>query len=592
MSGLGMFPLIVVAAALGAGLLVFMLYLLRPPARRLLIPSGLIWDRVLRAGRRSDDRLRWLLSLLLAAAIAALIAVAAVGPALPDASGNDRVLVIVDNSPTMATRTSGGDTRFDRARQLVLELLDGAGPGVRVMLADTMRQIEIPAFEPREAALKRLRGLEVSFGQRPDIPAPALAAAAGARYVVTDGVQLRDLPAELNVLSVFEPVENVGITAFAIEAVPGAPHRYEAFLEIGNAGSSPRDVTLTLAGVGAERVEREVAVPARSSSRELIDVSAFDGGPVRASLMMSGDGLSVDDSAYGFLPMRRTVRTILVTRSNPYLEKSLAAQPRMRLTVIPPDQYADRGNADLYVFDRYAPDAAPLAPALLVRPGSAAWLPDQGAEIAEPAVASWDGAHPLLENISLRDLYVEKAAPVRGQADNLHTLVASRGGTSLMVTGQSARRWVSLAFALEDSNFALDAGFPVFLNNVINWMVGEPDVRAEALGMVYLPRTAARVIGVDGADVNTVSVAGELRFRAVQPGIYTVVAPGARTRIAVSLLDTYVTDVNASSLPETTAAVAQVSLPGRVLDPWVLLLSVALLLLGIEWLTYNRRVTV
>jgi hypothetical protein len=592
MNALALFSPAVIGAVLGAVLLVFMLYLLRPPARRLLIPSGLIWDRVLRASRRNDDRLRWLLSLLLAAVIAACLAAAIVGPSVPGAVDTNRVVMVVDNSPTMATRTADGSTRFDRARHLAAELLDAAAPATQVMLTDSMRQIAIPAFDTRDAALETLSRLEVAFGQRPVIPASAIAAVADARYVITDGVQLRSLPSGMTAMSVFEAVENVGITAFDVRAVPGAPHRYQAFVEISNAGFAPKAVALTLAGIGAERIERTLTVPAGSASRELVDISAFDGGPVRASLMATGDGFSLDDAAYGFLPMRRAVRVVMVTLSNPFLEKSLAAQPRVRLTVVPPHLYTEQGDADLYVFDRYAPRAAPSVPALLVRPGRVAWLPDHGAEIVQPQVASWDGSHPLLENLSLRDLYIERAVPARAQADSLRTLVASRGGTPLVLAEQSGRRWVSLAFALEDSNFALHAGFPVFLNNAINWMLSEPAVRNAGLGEVDLPQSTARVIGADGVEVGTVRIAGGLRFHATQPGIYTAVAPGERSRVAVSLLDPQLTAVNRSALPEASAALEHETMRGRSFDPWTLLLLAALLLLGIEWLTYNRRLTV
>ncbi len=82
-------------AALVAALVVTALYLLKPPPRRLLVPSSLIWDRVLRESLRNSDRLRWWLSLLLAAVIAVSMVVAVTRPQLTGAGEAADRLVLV-----------------------------------------------------------------------------------------------------------------------------------------------------------------------------------------------------------------------------------------------------------------------------------------------------------------------------------------------------------------------------------------------------------------------------------------------------------------------------------------------------------------
>jgi hypothetical protein len=191
---------------------------------------------------------------------------------------------------------------------------------------------------------------------------------------------------------------------------------------------------------------------------------------------MPGDGLEADDVAYALLPMRRVVRVGLVSKGNPYLEKSLRAQPRVRLTAMSPQRFAERRDIDVWVFDRFAPATQPAAPALLFRPHPVSWLPAPGKEIADVTVAAWDGAHPLLENLSLRDLVVERALatrPASGAREHDVVLVSARGNMPLVVAHEGAARRVSFAFGLEDSNFALHAEFPLFLGNALDWLVGE-----------------------------------------------------------------------------------------------------------------------
>ena len=395
-------------AALAAALVVTALYLLKPPPRRLLVPSSLIWDRVLRDSHRTSDRLRWWLSLLLAVVIAVSIVIAVTRPRLTGAGGAaDRLVLVLDNSPTMATRTTDGATRWSHALVKARATLAQRNAGSQVMLIDTMRRIAIPGFEYRDAALERLQKLQVTYGGTPRVPDIAQAGEAET-VVISDGAQITGVPESARLESVFEPVENAGITAFEVRPLPADPRRYQAFVEISNAGGADRDIEIAIAGVGGRRIARTVNVPAGGALSQLIDISGLDAGPVRASLTMPGDGLEADDIAYALLPMRRVVRVGLVSGGNAYLEKSLRAQARVQLTALSPQRFAERRDIDVWVFDRFAPETQPGAPALLFRPNSVSWLPTPGKEVADVTVAAWDGAHPLLENLSLRDLVPSK----------------------------------------------------------------------------------------------------------------------------------------------------------------------------------------
>jgi hypothetical protein len=570
---------------------VVMLYLLRPPARRVPVSSSLIWERVLRTSRRPDERLRWWLSLLLAAVIAGLLALSILGSqSAGSGSGSGRVVIVLDNSATMATRTSDGTTRFEQARHRARELISSLAPGQQVLLADTMRMIPLPAFESAQAAAAALDRLSVGHGTQPWIPGPVRAAAAETFQVFTDGVQLRDVPSHARIESVFEPVENIGITRFEIGSAPMEILSYQAFIQIENAGANAKQVELSLRDArGRTRVQR-LSVPAFGAAAQTLDVTEFAGGPLRAALTAVGDGLALDDVAYAYLPRRRIVRLTLVTDSNPYLEKSLSAQPRVRLKVLRPGEFAERGEADAYVFDRYAPPTRPSVPALIIRPVPVSWLPALDHEILAPQVARWDASHPLLARLSPRDLRIDRAVPPRIETGQQQVLVRGAAGEALLVASDSIPRWICLAFSLDETNFALHAGFPVFLANAVNWMSSERVIATARLGEVGLPLPSARVIAMDGSQV-AVRHAGEAsRFAPGAPGIYSASSPGGSAIVVVNALESKLTQVNRSTLsatapkPQTEAAVAA--------DPWFVLMTTALLLLLFEWAGYHRRLTV
>jgi hypothetical protein len=584
-------PLITGAMIAAVVVVVVAIYLLRPPALRVLVPSSLVWERVLRGSRRRDDRLRWWLSLLLAALIAGLLAFSVLhSQSTGSGSESGRIVIVVDNSPTMAARMSDGGTRFEQARQRAREVISSLRAGEQVLVADTMRRIPLPSFDTAQSALASLDRLAVAVSGTPAIAGAVLRVPAEAFWLFTDGVLLRDLPSKAQIESVFESVENVGISRFELRAVPDDASRYQAFIEVENAGGAVKEVDLSLLDAGGRTIVRRLSVPAFAAVAQTLDVSEFGSGPLRAALTAPGDGFEVDDVAYAYLPTRRTVRVTLVTDSNPYLEASLSAQPRVRLRTVGPGEFAERGEADAYVFDRFAPAVAPAVPALLIRPGPAPWLPPLGGETLAPRVGRWNAAHPLLDRLSLRDLRIDEAASALLENADPGVLVRGAAGEPLLIARDGTPRWIWLAFSLDQSNFALQAGFPVFLSNAVDWMSSESVIADARLGEVRLPLQSARVIGMDGSEVTVQSVGRTSRFEADTPGIYTAASGRSRLPVVVNALDSRLTQVNRSVLPATIAQ-PQTGHPPTT-DLWGASLAAAVLLLVFEWMGFNRRLTV
>jgi hypothetical protein len=590
-------PWLLLIAAIGV---VAALYWLQPPPQKVVVASSLLWERVLRERPPGTDRLRWWLSLLLASVIAALIVSAvlpvhrAVGGASDPAS--HRLAVVIDDSPTMSTRTTDGATRLQHAIAGARTLIGSRAAGSEVWVADTMGRIVTPAFLERDDALAQLSRIVAAAGTPPVIPLPS--ARDGLEVVVfTDGVAIGSLPDGAKVQSVFEPVENAGIIAFDVRAAPTDSRRYIAYVAIANAGGTRKSIELTVAGVGGKRVIRTLGIDPGATGREIVDVSDFAGGPLRASIAMPGDGLALDDVAYANLPEHRTLRVALVTRGNPFLEKALAAEPRVRLEIVDPARFNDGDNYDAIVFDRTAPKARPRVPALLILPGRTDWLPPPLREVTGATASTWDASHPVLENVSLRDLGIDRATvfDLKSRAGKGESALASTSaGLPLIVASDDGPRWVALGFTLEESNFALRAGFPVFLGNALDWMTNEQALLSRSLGVIELPLAGARVLAVDGSEVPTQAIPGGRIFEVQSPGLFTAVSAHGRVRVTANLLDRRVTDVNRSSLPRFQAVPASpdsVRMPAA-LDAWFLLLLASALLLFAEWWSWTRRLTV
>lgn len=596
MSLLGMSPLWATALLLAVAAVVVGLYLLKPAPRRIVIASTLIWERVLHRKRRDAERWRWWLSLLLSLAIALLIACAIARPDTEKSgAAGRRVVIVVDDSPSMGTLRSDGRTRLEHAVEAARRAIDALGAAGRTRVVDTMGTLGAPAFEDRRRALAQLDRIAAGARGKPRFPETARADATrgDARVLfITDGVAAVDVPKAAQVLSVFEPAPNVGITAFDVRALPGDQRRHEALVAVTNAGSAASSVRVTIAGAAKASIERSTDVKPGETATVSVTLPDFAGGPVRASVRSDGDSFAEDDEAYAFLPVAKVAKVALVTPGNRALEQALRLDPRVVLTVLAPRQYATRAGFDAYVFDRFAPPVPPAAPALLIRPPKQAWLPPNGATRAAPIVESWLDGHPVLDNVSLRDVQIERAETFDANGTSVIGLARDAGGAALIVASAAPPRWIASGFAIEDSNFAGLASFPMFVVNALAWLLDDPPAIARPLGRVSVPIAQARVVGPGGYAKDTRFVPEATLFDADVPGVYAAEGDGGRLRVVANVLDAAVTGVNASRLPPQRASTTTGVAPSNAPEPWIVLLLVAILLMLGEWWTYHRRITV
>lgn len=583
---------------LGATLLaVLAFYLLRPSPRRIGIASNVIWQRVLKAHQRDRDRLRWWLSLLLAGLIAAAAALACTQPEWAAVSGGARrLLVVLDNASSMSARTLDGRTRWDHAQQQARTAIESAGAGSQFMVLDTQFQAGAPVWEKRNDALARLARLQPSLGKPrfPKVTDTTADARVFEALFITDGVARLQAPADYRVVSVFERATNIGVTAFEIRPQPADPRRYEAYLEVFNASSSTEQPELTLTGVDGKSLRQAVAIPGNSTASAVIDVSAFPPGPVRAAVVSGNDGYDPDNNAFSFVPGKNLIRVALVTRGNPVLERALRLQPRLELTILSSPRVSERDGFDAVIFDRVQTAEAVTFPAIYIRPQRLAGTALGTGEIKEATVNVWEAQHPVMENLTLRDVVVDTAARWRPEdLTRAHAVVlASDAGKGALIAASVAEPyWIATSFDLSDSNLPLLTGFPVMLSNTLRWLTGEAQALVKSPGWVDVPLPRARVLGLDGKEVSTRTLAGGVAFEAPAAGFYTAVSPERVLRVAVNLFDMDAIAINRSELRERQA-LGTATASGAGKEPWMVLLAVVLALLTIEWLTYHRKLTV
>src|SRR5881296_2012869 len=233
------------------------LYLLKLRHRRVLISSSILWRRVLdeRESHSLWEKLRRIISIVIAATIALLIAMSLARPEVESLTGkNERIVIVLDTAPTMNTNTSDGKTRWQHAAETAKSLLDSGGPTTEFRVLDTA-EVTASAFTTDRNEARRL--IDTMSPKSADPQFPRVDGRNSQVYFVSDGVAIHDTPSFVRRVSVFESANNVGITAFEIRSIPSTPLCYEAYLEVQNFGP-PAEAGITLSGTGGQRVNRTI----------------------------------------------------------------------------------------------------------------------------------------------------------------------------------------------------------------------------------------------------------------------------------------------------------------------------------------------
>lgn len=579
------------------------LYFLKHRRRQVIISSTQLWRRVLenRIENSLFEKLRRYLSILLAVTTGLLVAMSIARPEMEWLTGKSlRTVIVLDTSPTMQTRMNDGKTRWEHAVEAANAIVSAGTGSTQFRIADTSGQFDSP-FTDNRAELRRLieRMHPVIAPTRfPDIdkPLPDTETNPAGRTTkveetpvtfITDGVSPVNVPANATSISVFETASNVGITAFEVRSMPTAPLAYEAFLEARNSGKEARSVEITVSGAGQQRIVKKVNIAGGQSYKEALDLSKFDGGGIRAAIRSDGDAFSPDDIAYAYLPVKRRTRTLLVTNGNKFLENALKLDRLVELSTIAPAAFKDAKDFDAIVFDRFAPAELPSRPSLIVGAQKAAWLGEPQGYVARPRFESWMENHPVMQHVSLYDVTIENAARI--DTKNLSVLAASASDTPLIVASESPR-WIQLTFDLQASDFPYHPGFPIFLDNAIAWFGRERLAIRRAPGIVEIPLAKAEVRTIDGSPLPTQeSVTGTV-FEASEPGLYVASSGDVRQYIAVNFANREFSDINNSHVRENRTN-QTAGIPFLRHELWFYMLCGALLLIGAEWFTYHRRIT-
>lgn len=607
----------------GASLLTVALYMLRLRRRRVAVPFIGLWEGLL-ADRRSSrlfSRLRHLLSLLVALAVVALLALALADPRPSAAAVSARTLVVLIDAGVTMRASDVEPSRLEAALAEARELVRGAGDDLHVLVAQMdasttplspltgerhVLERALSRVEPSDSPTDHQRAyryaLDVLSG-RPGAEITLLTDAA-----VAPGPELAEALARADIAITHVPIgrrgDNAGISAFAVRRYPIDKNRSELLVELYADSNHAEDVELTLLGDGAPIDVQRIRIEPGQSIRRVYDDVTGVAHTLEARLRVPGDhdDLAADDRAYAALPERRRSRVLCVTEGNLYLEAALLLDEYLDVDVVTHAAYRSADGYDAVIFDRFAPPAPPSAPALHLAPpgGGASPFEIQGS-FERPLFERLETEHPVLRFTALRDVNVARAARV--DVHETDRVLAGEPRGPLIVAGErEGRRFVALTFDVRESDLPLRVAWPLLVLNAIDWFTAAEgaDVAAASVGRqltIELPRGVKHAVVRDpaGREQTLPAPHGKLVLVPSRAGFHRVSWDGGERTVAVNPSEATRRDLSPQPqlvIGKRAAARPEVRAPGFQHPPWVLLAAAALLIVCLEWLTYHRRWTV
>ncbi len=231
------------------------------------------------------------------------------------------------------------------------------------------------------------------------------------------------------------------------------------WLKVANFTNQPRTVRLDVGGsTSVLNLEAE-----EIGSLEFQQTRTASVLPIR---LMEEDALPWDNQLDLTIPLPPR---ILLVSSSPFLESALEAAGNNVVTIGPED-YRPEIPADLIVLEDFLPSSLPERPILVIHPPMSnpyfAWT--ETATLVIPRTRT----DPLLRFVDLSQIRFQQV-PLLDPPASLAPVV--RGGeTNILWKGFfNNQKTVLLAPSLSSSSWPLEPTFPVFLDNVVRWLMGE-----------------------------------------------------------------------------------------------------------------------
>ena len=503
----------------GLAIPIVALYILRLRRRREPVSTLMFWEELFRERQTTSlfQRLKHLLSLLLQLLFLTLLVLSIARPQFAFITKSARQLVlIIDQSASMNAieADTDGRTRLEVAKESALRSVDGLRfmDEMTVISSHTRPIIHIPFTNHQKSLREAIHAIQptdistnlepaydladaiaqtkpnpeiVIFSDFQSVSEELLAKLKSKPEQDTDTAE-SDHEVKRHLIRIGKANDNVGITKFRVRKSLVNAFDYQTLLRVVNASEEEKKFNVELYFDENLFDVRPYTLAPGESKSEIFSNFAFEGGKLKAVLDIQ-DPLASDNIAYATLPKRDLIPVLLVTAENPFLQKALAVDEQIQLTVLTPTEYEtdvlpestnSQGNKNyqVVIFDRYSPPSLGDGNYMFIYPpavdSSEAPNPELkwniGAALETPIITDWERTHPILQHVHLENVQIGTAYQVTPPS-TAQVLARSFESPVLFIDVKPNRKVVFAAINILESDLPLRIAFPVIIANTIQW---------------------------------------------------------------------------------------------------------------------------
>jgi hypothetical protein len=476
--------LVALFGVLGAG--VVALYLLDRSRRRQMVATLRFWttsDAPTESRHRRRIRQPWSLLLQLVSILLLLLAISQMRWTGSQNPARDHVLLLDASAWTGAKAQRG--ILLDQAKTAALAFVRTLPTVDRVMVvrADALStpvtgftadrsQVELAIREtqPGSSALHLAQSL--SFAEQ----AQKLQSSHAGEIVLAGGARISDeeapkLPANVRLLPVVAPVENVGLRRIGLRRAVTDAGAWEIFVSVRNYGTQPRSVPVAVQFGGAPVGSQTLNLKPGAEEEATFVHKTRAAGWLEARLLMS-DSFPQDNRAVIELPEQPSIKVVVYSSEPELLKPVFAANPNVEAVFRSPAQFSPDDQATLRVFDRFAPASRPKGPAIWLDPPSGQSPITVKTRKTGIKLARWRTDNPLGAGLRTSDVPIDGAQILEPGPQDF-VVAESDGGPVIVARKSESDRVCVLGFHPIKTSLRYELTAPLLFANLLRWMAPE-----------------------------------------------------------------------------------------------------------------------
>ncbi|MGM0409734.1 MAG: vWA domain-containing protein [Bacillota bacterium] len=470
----------------------------------------------------------------------------------------NRVIIVIDRSASMKAEDIG-NTRFSLAIKKAINKVNRLSSGTEIALlsADSNPVMLVDFSFDREIIKEKLRQLKVTDVEVNIKKTLELVESYKNKddkvFFFTDAAfsYYDDFPENTELMTVGEKANNMAISNFSVREKSGLPGQYSLFLELANFSDKEKEIALEIKRGRLLIIRDRLKINANEKAKKEYDLRINEAVDFEIDLK-NEDILSADNSVKFRLgeDLDDNFKVLYLGKDNYFLERAFLVIPGINLIKMKDNpeislEKLNSGDYDLYIFnEKKIPDDF-RANILLINPSIENFDYEENNKEEVIEIMTWEKENPLFRFVNLQGLKL-KGANYDYIRENGTPIARTMEGAIISVERQNLYRRVNIGFSLDQSNFSLQAGFPIFLINMIKWL--RPDFQTPAYSMIntgdkyrYYPPAGEKiekVISPKGNELSFTKIADSyLIENTVNKGIYTIVLQnGEKNYFSANLL--------------------------------------------------------